>query len=81
MRPHWLLLAANVRKPSFVESFVSAKKKGAATHATFGPHASGWGTSERPFNEMVSSYRRKSVTLKLQLRTKFLSDVKNYHNL
>ena len=32
---------------------------------------------ERPFDELVSSYRRKSVTAKLPLRTKFLSGAKN----
>ena len=40
-----------------------------------------WAAGERPFDELVSSYGRKSVTVKLPLRTKFLSDAKNDHNL
>ena len=53
-------------------SFISAKIKGAAsgcdTHATFGQ-------CERlaNFDELFSSYRRKSFTMDLPLRTKFLS--------
>ena len=40
-----------------------------------------WTAGERPFDEIVSSYRRKSCTMKLPLRKKFLSGAKNYHNL
>ena len=59
-------------------SFVSVKMEGAATHVTF------WAMSaagERPFDELVSSYRRTSFTVKLPLRTQFLSGANNYHNL
>ena len=43
-------------------------------HATFWQYER---AGERPFGELVSSYRRKSVTVKLPLRTKFLSGAKN----
>ena len=37
-------------------------------------------SGERPLDELVSSYRRKSFTVKLPLRTKFLSGAKSDHN-
>ena len=42
---------------------------------------SGWRTSFRRVDELVSSYRRRSLTVKLPLPKKFLSGAKNYHNL
>ena len=37
-----------------------------------------WAAGERPFDERFSSYRWKSFSLKLALRTQFLSGAKNY---
>ena len=50
----------------------------AATH-TRGVWAM-WAAGERPFDELFSSYRRKSFTLKLPLRTRFLSGANNFHD-
>ena len=61
---------------AIIINFVSAKMK---VTATFGQYEQLHG--ERPFDELVSSHRRKSFTVKLQLRTQFLSGANNDHNL
>ena len=58
---------------------IFAKIKVAATHATFGQ-------CERLANVLLFygrtiSYRRKSFTVKLPLRKKFVSGATNYHNI
>ena len=56
-----------------VLSFVSAKMRGATTYATFGQCERLANVLSIPFDELFSSYRRKSFAVKLPLRTKFLS--------